>query len=85
MNLENCRKLLKRVGMLSIIISILGLISGIGVFVLVKVIVPQMPEIEADPLYQDAASRIGLLLFYTIVVNLVSILASFSLSHMQLY
>ena len=59
MDLESCKKVLKRVGMMATVFSALGLITGILLFLAFHFLLPNIPELAEDSVYLSQASAIN--------------------------
>ena len=59
MDLESCKKVLKRVGMMATVFSALGLITGILLFLAFYFLLPNIPELAEDSVYLSQASAIN--------------------------
>jgi len=74
MDLESCKKVLKRVGMMATIFSTLGLITGILLFLAFHFLLPNIPELAEDSVYLSQASAINSSSMGVIFENLFSML-----------
>lgn len=74
MDLESCKKVLKRVGMMATVFSALGLITGILLFLAFHFLLPNIPELAEDSVYLSQASAINSSSMGVIFENLFSML-----------
>ncbi|MBR3265346.1 MAG: hypothetical protein IKI61_05250 [Erysipelotrichaceae bacterium] len=74
MDLESCKKVLKRVGMMATVFSALGLIAGILLFLAFHFLLPNIPELAEDSVYLSQASAINSSSMGVIFENLFSML-----------
>ena len=74
MDLESCKKVLKRVGMMATVFSALGLITGILLFLAFHFLLPNIPELAEDSVYLSQASVINSSSMGVIFENLFSML-----------
>ena len=74
MDLESCKKVLKRVGMMATVFSTLGLITGILLFLAFHFLLPNIPELAEDSVYLSQASVINSSSMGVIFENLFSML-----------
>ena len=74
MDLESCKKVLKRVGMMATVFSTLGLITGILLFLAFHFLLPNIPELAEDSVYLSQASAINSSSMGVIFENLFSML-----------
>ncbi len=74
MDLESCKKVLKRVGMMATVFSALGLIAGILLFLAFHFLLPNIPELAEDSVYLSQASAINSISMGVIFENLFSML-----------
>jgi hypothetical protein len=70
MDLESCKKVLKRVGMMATVFSALGLITGILLLLAFHFLLPNIPELAEDSVYLSQASAINSSSMGVIFVNL---------------
>ena len=74
MDLESCKKVLKRVGMMATVFSTLGLITGILLFLAFHFLLPNIPELAEDSVYLSQTSAINSSSMGVIFENLFSML-----------
>lgn len=74
MDLESCKKVLKRVGMMATVFSALGLIAGILLFLAFHFLLPNIPELAEDSVYLSQTSAINSSSMGVIFENLFSML-----------
>ena len=74
MDLESCKKVLKRVGMMATVFSALGLIAVILLFLAFHFLLPNIPELAEDSAYLSQTSAINSSSMGVIFENLFSML-----------